>query len=66
MISTVAYAYSRPALAPDGTYYEVAAAPRGDLLRYTSETGPQTWTSAMPGLLGLGTFLLNRLIFRNM
>jgi hypothetical protein len=44
----------------------VAASPRGDILKYESETGPQTWTSLTPGLFGFVTFLVNRLVFRNM
>jgi hypothetical protein len=62
----VAYAISRPARAPEGTYYEVAASPRGDLLKYQSETGPQTWFSLLPGFLGFATFLVNRVVFHNM
>lgn len=60
----MSYVDSRPARSPDGAYYEVAASPRGDLLLYFSETGPQTWLSANVGVLGFLTFVVNRLVFR--
>ena len=59
--SVVSYALSRPARSPSGNYYEVCASPRGDLLVYFSETGPQTWFSTWLGSMGILSFLINRM-----
>ena len=45
-------------------YYEVDASPRGDLLLWSSETGPSTWLSGNEGALGILSFLINKIGYK--
>src|SRR3954451_3829415 len=58
------YALSRPARSSTGVYYEVAASPRGDLLLWYSGAGPASLNNATPGVLGLLSLLVNRIVFK--
>ena len=60
----MSYALSRPAKSPTGAYYEVAASPRGDLLVWFSETGPASWGSGDIGILGIFSFIINKVVFK--
>lgn len=58
------WALSRPARSASGTYYEVAASPRGDVLLYYPGTGPLAGGNATPGVLGIVSFLVNKVAFK--
>ena len=60
----MSYVIARPARAPTGEYYDVCASPRGDLLIWFAESGPQTWQSLNVGGLGIISFVINLLVFR--
>lgn len=60
----MSYALSRPAKAPTGEYYEVAASPRGDLLIWQSETGIASWVTGWIGVLGIISFFVNLFIYK--
>jgi hypothetical protein len=60
----VSYALSRPAMAPTGRYYEVAASPRGDLLIWQSETGIASWVTAWIGVFGIVSFFVNLVVYK--
>jgi hypothetical protein len=60
----MSWALSRPARSPSGVYYEVDASPRGDLLLWSSETGPSTWASGNEGALGILSFLINKIGYK--
>jgi hypothetical protein len=60
----VSYAITQPARAATGEYYDVCASPRGDLLVWFAESGPQSWESMNLGVFGILSFFINLVVFR--
>jgi len=57
------WALSRPARSSRGPYYEVASSPRGDIQLWYSGNAPFSPGNITPGLLGLLSLVVNKLVF---
>lgn len=60
----MAFATRELVTSPAGDHYLVSGTPKGGLKRITPTAGIVTWTTALPGLLGIIGLLVNKLVFR--